>query len=443
VILVIGIAAYHNFFRQTNANLIEIVPANRAVFLFQLHDNEYFVKNTTSLRPYLNTLFMMESITGFEAIIEHINIPDLQVLAAGLQMDNGIKLLYGAKIDKLQFRQLLQALQIDSRNYEKWQDNRIYSYASHLRKFNFTHFHNALIISEDIEAVKIAITQFKNPINLLSDNQFQTLYQLVNKNKRQNWLLLQHERFSPVLAAQSDSNWKSVISQLAEVSQWSAFQLHINNNEIYLSGYCPAQSVIFQQYKNQQTSTNDFSDCLPMDCYSYSAYFITQPSDFINSTIAQNIREELPPKSLYFFTLNHHDTIIYYTLLQTDTTYHLTTQLAEDSLPDLTYHKNYTIYQTHFTALSKDTTQSLAYMTPYKNCYIFADSPKALQYYLDKITSDKTLLNNNFYKYVHSHLPSERCFEFFGQNIAHTQLFTLSFDPPSHNFIPITIYARF
>jgi hypothetical protein len=157
----------------------------------------------------------------------------------------------------------------------------------------------------------------------------------------------------------------------------------------------------------------------------------------------QNVWQELYPKALYFFTLSNSDTATHYTLLQTDTAHNWVAKLSGDTLPDIVYRKNYTIYKTNLTALTKEGKQSLSYMTPCKDSYIFAKSPEALQHYLDRIITDKILINSNFYKYAHSHLPSERCFEFLGQNIAHTQLLTLSFASPNHNIIPITVYARF
>jgi hypothetical protein len=245
------------------------------------------------------------------------------------------------------------------------------------------------------------------------------------------------------LTAQSDSTWQSALPKLTEIAQWSAFQLRMNNNEMHLSGYCSAETSFFQQYAAQQVSTCDFADRLPMDCYGYTARFTPQTSAFMDSTFAPNLWQELHPETLYFFTLNYKDTITYYTLLQTDTAHNLIAKFANDTLPDIVYRKNYTIYKTHFADLTKEGKQSLSYMTPCKESYIFAKSPEALQHYLDRIITDKTLSNSNFYKYAHSHLPSERCFEFFGQNIACAQLLTFTFATPDHNFIPITIYVRF
>ncbi|MDR1345190.1 MAG: hypothetical protein LBK03_00605, partial [Bacteroidales bacterium] len=397
----------------------------------------------THLRPSLNQLFAMESLAGFEAIIEQIKAENMPVLMAGLQMDEQLKLLYGTKLDNLQFRKLLQTLQIDNRNYEKWQESCIYSYATHLKKFNFTFFHNALILSDDIEVVKAAVNQFRNPINLLANKEFRNLYQLVDKNRRQNWLLLQHSRFASILSTQSDSIWQPALHQLNKTAQWSAFQLRMNDNEMHLSGYCSAESPFFQHYKTHPATTEDLSDRLPMDCYHYTAYFAPQTSIFTDSDFYQNIWQKLCPEALYTFTLSNSDSITCYTLLKTDTTQNPISKIISDTMPDMFYYKNHPVYKTSCTAITKEGKQLTFYMTIYKDSYIFAESPDALKQYLNRIIANKTLSNSNFHKYVHNHLPSERCFEFSGQNIACTQLLTLAFANPNHNFIPITIYARF
>ncbi|MEG2070432.1 MAG: hypothetical protein RR034_03555, partial [Bacteroidales bacterium] len=70
-IIAIGTALffYHSFFRQNNAKLIETIPSE-AAFIFEINDNEEFTKTSSSLIPYLNPVFSLEALSGFEFFID-------------------------------------------------------------------------------------------------------------------------------------------------------------------------------------------------------------------------------------------------------------------------------------------------------------------------------------------------------------------------------------
>ena len=158
--------------------------------------------------------------------------------------ENSIKILYNTHIDKASFKKLLRSLSIDPANYTSFEQYKIYTYGTNFKSMKFVYFNHILTLSDDIELVKKALIQHTHPKNLLSDDTFKEIYQLSTKNIKQNWLLINNPEYGKSISSLFTDNVISSIKKDNRISKWSAFQLRVSQNELFLSGYLSTQRVI-------------------------------------------------------------------------------------------------------------------------------------------------------------------------------------------------------
>ena len=106
VLIFAAIFFYNNFFRQTSGPLIETVPAD-AAFIFEINDNEQFVKTSASLMPYLTEMFALDGLAGFESFLEKMPKQDGPILVSGYVSDGKIVPLFSTRMEERYFKSLL------------------------------------------------------------------------------------------------------------------------------------------------------------------------------------------------------------------------------------------------------------------------------------------------------------------------------------------------
>jgi hypothetical protein len=360
-------------------------------------------------------------------------------------------LLYGVKFNEATFKKMLGALQIDSRNYVSFQTLQIYSYATHYKKFYFTFFQNAFILSEEMELVKRSVMQFRNPINLLMNNEFSQLHQLVEKNMKQNWVLLHHPYFFNKFEASTDAPQWAKFETFTHLSEWSAFQMRIGDNELHFTGYCTATAPLFEYFSSQQDMETDVAPFLPAGSHQVSSLFTSHPTDSIASIFvsasSQMLYQQTRPNAICHFKCQNGNTTYRYVLLLTDSTRMPADHFTNDTLADILY-KKFTLYPTGWALQQQKNHQDSAYswMTEWKSLSIFADSQEALNFYIDKAIGEQTLAQNSFYRYAKGQIPSQRCFDYFMTNPDGKypfKLLSFSMQTPKSGFVPITLFCQF
>ena len=162
VLILAAIFFYNNFFRQTSGPLIETVPSE-AAFIFEINDNEQFVKTSASLMPYLTEMFALDGLAGFESFLEKMPKKDGLIMVSGFVNDGKIVPLFSTRMEERYFKSLLKLLQLDPRNNIKFEGYEIYSYGTHYKDFKFVFHNNVFSVSEDVELLKKSIVQLKYP----------------------------------------------------------------------------------------------------------------------------------------------------------------------------------------------------------------------------------------------------------------------------------------
>ena len=232
----VGVFFYYNFFRQSKSELIEAIPTD-AAFIFALNDNDGFVSATREVTPFLNELFVMDALPAYETMRGKLPTGEYDLTVSGHVSDEGVSVLFNMHADKAAFKRLLRALSIDPNNYISFEGSRIYTYGTNFKSMKFVYINHIISISPDVELLKRAIVQHAHPKDLLSDKQFKEMYDLTEKNRKQNWLIINPERYTPYLSSFLTEDLSKKLSNCLKEAGWTALQLRFSGNEMFLSGY--------------------------------------------------------------------------------------------------------------------------------------------------------------------------------------------------------------
>lgn len=473
IIVGIGLFFYHNFFRQTHGELVETVPPN-ASFILQINDNENFVKTSNQLLPYLNEILTLDALPGFEFFMDKFQGKNGIIISCH-QNDNSKKLLFSTRISESAFKELLKILRIDTRNFTPFDNVKIYSFGTHYKKFNFTFHNNFFTISEDVELLKKSIVQIRNPRNLLSNKEFDNIYQnVIQKNNKQNWLVIQNKLYFDELKFFFSDEYHHWLNQLTTVSDWSAFVIRLNDKELSLSGYAMESSPFFLKFANQPLIGNTDVQVVPFNSTSYVSVKTPNPTLFSN-TLSNN--SDIDDKELAFFnkllpisTTAFHltkDSVKYhYIAIKIDSSISSIKAIEADSsmaIKSVNY-KKHTLHQVEkgkFNSLLSVLHQDIEMgcYVEYKGHYIFADTLTSLQYYLNNMQN--SFANQPLYKFAKANIPTDNNFEFCfiapeqefaipyssaqasrSQTVKGIQIFSYSFSASQKGFIPINIYLK-
>lgn len=386
-----GLFTYYNFFRQDNANLIETVPDD-ALFIFQINDNEQFAKSTSQLSSTLDELFSMGSFAGFQSLLNKAAFRNsdrqkLQVIVSGHPVKDKLTALYSCAMKSHIFNKLLKTLKIDSRNCTIYNQNEIYSFGTHYRKFYFSWHHNVFSVSESVDLLKKSLDQHQNVNNLLSDKNFKGIYELVKKNERQNWFLTHYSEFLALFKEKITENHQDLFS-LENNQNWAAYQVRFTENEFKWAGYVQQSDL---QYTNGNSA--DF----PSEIFPESTdYYVSHQT----------------PAPYYLFSLTK-DTVTYqYCAVPADTLQLPYSKLLPEghTLDSCEKFKNVPIYQSALHNAEITSNVSIVatnYFIEKEGYLIFSDTVAALQRYINFTNTAATITDNPAYRATKNNMPQQ------------------------------------
>jgi len=243
-----GVYLYYYFFRQVNAQLMETIPTDVA-FLFQINDNETFVKSVRNIHPYISPLLGLDAYPGCQFFIDQLPGKYNQVVFSGHHNGETFSILFACKIHENAFKPLLSKLQIDEKNCIKFEQCKIYTYGTHLKRFVFTYHKGIFLASENLTLLKRAITQLKNPKNLTTLKSFQELFSIIEKNKKQNWLILNHEKYFSNFESFFNDETNTRLTQFSSNIPWAAHQIRFSGLDMLLTGYITSVLPLHNDYE--------------------------------------------------------------------------------------------------------------------------------------------------------------------------------------------------
>lgn len=473
ICMIIGLYFYNNYFRQSNAQLIETVPTD-AIYIYQINDNRTFVADANPLMPYLIEIFNMSTFAGFEFFLDQTQSSKNEFIISGHQNGDKTMLLYSFRVPEPAFKKLFSKLKLDPRNFITFNDSKIYTHGTHFKRFNFTYHNGIFSISEDLDLLKKSIAQLESMKNLLGNKSFNKMFDIVSKNKKQNWIILNNTSFYNSLHTIFKPEFHGFLSSISSTPSWSAYQIHLNNDEVSLMGYSTLDQDFATLLQQQENCSTHFASILPFNTNFYTTFNTPNPDQFFTKfketkTYAPSLAnyKMILPKSGTYFSLNQDSLTYYYMAFLCDTTFTpIASIITEDSTNQIIMYKNIPIYISKLTDIyphlnKRYKSEKLTYFIKYKEYYIFSSTLEALQLYL-KVAPNNSIEGSPYYRFAKANLPSENCFEFFlsassskkwerylqkefyNLNIAkNMKLITYSYSQPQKDLIGVNVFIKF
>lgn len=448
ILILIGIFAYFNFFRQHHSDLFDAVPDD-AFLIVQINDEAHFLKHAKYILPFFNEIFFFEAYKGCQFISKQAfqkkNIE--KSVVSGHTVGERNALLYITSMNAHIFRDLLKKIKIDSRNFIPYNKEKIYTYGTHYKKFYFINHHNVFAVSDNLQLLQNSIDQHRQLQHLTNHSEFKKVYRLIQKNQKQNWLLVNHLFYLPKVTAYLTEKYEKSVLDYLQLHSWSAHQIYFTESEIHLSGYLfpkDSSSITLPKYSTPFTTPTSF---LPFE-----------------TSYIKNINDKVPQT---LFSLLKESQVYNYLLLSDNiTTIEESSLLAENnSLDSFKLYKNYKVFPTHSSKL-KELIQieypSLNYFLHYHDYYVFSDSITALKYYVDKMLTSQKISELPLYQLSQNKLPSmyalsssyylqnknfkDKIFaqsNFTLNSYKNIYLFAYTFDSVEDNIISSKIYFKF
>jgi len=244
-----GVYFYYFFFRQVNAKLIETIPTD-AAFLFQINDNENFLKTVKHIHTYINPLFGLDAYPGCQFFLDQLPGKYNQVVFTGYSNGEILSILFACKINERAFKELLSKIKIDEKNHIKFEQCKIYTHGTHLKRFVFTYHKGIFLASENVSLLKKAIAQLKTPKNLTNLKSFETLFDILEKNKKQNWLILNHNKYFAHHEVFFTEETNALLTRFASNVSWAAYQVRFAKSQMTLSGYLSLNDSFKEYFSN-------------------------------------------------------------------------------------------------------------------------------------------------------------------------------------------------
>ena len=411
----LGIYLYYSFFRQSKSELIEAIPTD-AVFILTLNDNDGFVSSTSKVAPYLNELLVMDALPAYETMRNKLPNGEYDLSVSGHGTDNGVSVLFNMHADKAAFKRLLRALSIDPNNYTAFEGNRIYTYGTNFKSMKFAYFNHIISISPDIELLKRAIVQHAHPKNLFSDKQFKEMYELTEKNKKQNWLIIQPQRYTAYLSSFLKESLAKTMSGSLKGTDWTALQLRFSGNEMFLSGYAMVESQNNEDFEIQShlmTDEMDLANIYPASADWYTHLEIRRGRDFNLKRLFKDPQtiHGLAPAEIGYFSLRGDSTTYRYVALVRNMGHDPLEVFYNDAAKADSVRAAHPdgIYQTPeppqplMKAFAPD---SATWFIEKGNALVFAESKEALAKYLASLKSNGPLTKNRLYNFVNEAVAS-------------------------------------
>lgn len=393
----IGIFFYYTFLRQSKAELIEAVPTD-AMFLFEVNDNDDFANKVASLQPFFNEAFTMDALPAFETVYHKLPNGAYDITLSGHQDENGTYLLFNTRFEKATFKKLLRALCIDPANFTSFEQCKIYTYGTNYKSLKFVYVNHILTVSDNIELVKKAIIQHTHPKNLFYDKEFKQLYDLTQKNKKQNWIMLNNKAYYQFLGDFFSKDVANKLTKVMSYDAWSAYQIKISNNELFLTGYITATSDNIAHFKSLASKDSHTEAYLPFNTYTYS-------------------KRELENYTACSFTMAKDSlTRFDYLLVLQDSTKQAFRPLGntEQAEEFRSTHPSgiYSTTDSTIQANLKDIPTQFQYFIERNGTYLFAESEDAIVAYNKEIATNGHITDSRYYQFSNYNISNNNLTEF-------------------------------
>lgn len=470
----IGIFFYYTLFRQSKSELIEAIPTD-AAFLFVINDNDAFVAGAEPLSPYMNELFVMDALPAFETMRSKLPTGEYDLTISGHSEGDGLCLLFNMHADKAAFKRLLRSLSIDPNNYTPFENNRIYTYGTNYKSVKFVYINHIISFSTNMDLLKRAIVQHTHPKNLLSAKPFTEVYDLIEKNRKQNWVVIKSKEYLPYLSSFLQKELAQKVSKSANKADWAAFQLRFSGKDLYLSGYMRMDDITDKNLDfllHNSSNGMEISDLYPSDVNWYARVETPRIRELNilkkKSSLETQPYTNLNPSEIGYFSISSDSIEYHYTTLLIDSSKNVLEAFYGDKADSVRMAHPDGFYPTpnHLLPILKAfAPDSSNFFIIKENAIVLASSSEALKVYQKSMKTNGCLSQNRLYPFVNEAVASSSLLNFvlfnnensnywnlklsdkgkvsqFGQDL---RIFSLSCETmgKGKRLIPVNLYLHF
>jgi len=307
----LGIYFYVNHLRKSTAEPMEMVPAD-AVFVVHVNDYESFVKAEGILRNYISDAVPLGALNGMEYFLQQFTEqpPGTSTLACSAHdVDGHLALLLSLRITQKDFDNLLKALEINNNNFHSYKGTHVYEVGTHHRTFSFCYHDGAFTVSENEKLLYASLDCLAQRKSIVEEKGFKALYEMMDKNPKQNWLVVNHAAFVASQKANVAPEFEEALTSLGRLADWSAYQMTVTAGEISLSGYSVMKDgSLFKQLESQQPSAQSVpADVVPSTAIDYACFRLSDAGKFSTGN-------SLPEEAVKAFSLLQSNEIHCFTL---------------------------------------------------------------------------------------------------------------------------------
>ncbi len=467
---------YTGFLKKNTADALSAVPKD-AVYVMQINDNENFTYTSTKCMPTLTDLISLNAMEGFQFFYDQIvgkNHTKNTMVVSGHFNKEKTQLLMSVNADANDFARILKTLKINQKNHSTYKKIKIYEVATHHASFFICQHNGIFSAAENIKILQNSINCLGNSSNLISQAYFADIQKIIDKNPKQNWFIVEHQRLAESLQSKVADHYQQPFAKIGELANWSAYLMTFSDYEMQLTGYSILKNGSFLGKFDAETDENcDVpAAILPCNLSYYEMFRLGDGAALLSqnqvSDSVRNIYKSLNANALLYFAFNISGEEVRCAAIPCDTAAEALTNLLSDSVemvPALTY-KRHPIYPCPLANLtdvmSRTNAPKANYFIENQGYYIFSDSADVLKNYIDIVSGDNTLATNQQFVFAQSHLPSTFGYEMFFQNrdqqinrylspafkkkrtpIKSIKVFSFNSLEPINNLIPNNIYIKF
>lgn len=422
-----GIYLYSSYMRKTTSNPIEAVPAD-AMLMVQVNDYDAFTAAAAKCDSYLGDLVSLGALDGMKYFLTQFVGTDLKSAPMALSahdVSGKPALLLSVRTTQKDFDNLLKVLEINSKNFHSYKNFHIYEIGTHHRTFTFCFHHGLFSVSENEAVLKSSLDCVLALKSLATEKSFQPLREMMDKNPKQNWLVIPHTAFLHHLQTILSPDAENVFSFLKNNADWSAYQMTVSSGEIILSGYSTLKKDSFlQRWESQDAgSPVAFEGILPANLTDYACINISDAQTFASASsvppAAKSALSALKTAEIHAFTLSDTVSCRYFAVrVNPDSAFLQSLLPAGHRLDSTSLCGSYDFGRGNFAPALLPTSCETNVFLVDGNCLIFSDSVANLQKYKLALKNAHALTENQLYLNLRSdgRWTSRACFQWFFQN---------------------------
>lgn len=421
-----GICFYTISLKKITAEPIQTIPAD-AAFAVQINNYDDFTAAAKIFRPYCADMLSLGALDGMSFFLKQFSKEQIEqnnLALSAHEVDGKLCLLLSVRVTEKDFSHLLEVLEINEKNFHEHKQYKIYEIGTFHRTFSLCYHHGIFSVSENEKVLISSLECIATSKCLPQVSSFKPLREMMDKNPKQNWLIINNHNFVKSQLKNVASEFVRIFSSLEKQADWSAYQMMVSTGEIKLSGYSTLKDgSFFKRLEGQSSRTSMVPDSIiPMGIDDYFCVNIADAQKFASKySAAKSALKSLHQGEIHGFTLSDSAEYHYFAVRMDVDTPLLQSLLPDDhTLDSVAPGEIYKFGRGDFAPAVAPFWQnaSAQYFVIIDDCLVFSDSPASLLKYKTAVKPGNLLKDSQIYINLKTEgrWTSSAAFNYFFQN---------------------------